>query len=337
MSAVPYVVGQWVRGTRFYGRRSELAGLISPGRAQWIAGLRRMGKTSLLRQLERIAAETARDRPVVPVFWDLQGVDGEEELGLSFADALLDAGEVLKSHGVAEAPTADTDLPASCARLLGSLKGAGADLWLLCDEADEAMGFRAAASSRLQSVFRAVLETPGGRLVIASSLRLCDRAADDPQVRDLVSGFAPPIYCGALADDEARALLRQTQLPVEARPRLDPATAESIAAECGNHPMLLQILGRRHHELGDLGEALGQVAADRMLPHLFAVDFDLLAGFERDLLRKLAEGEPSREMDSVPDGGLDRLKALGLVRRGAEGWRIPNRFFASWLRHLRLS
>lgn len=337
MSVVPYVVGQWVRGTRFYGRRLELASLLSPGRAHWIAGLRRIGKTSLLRQLERIAAETARDRPVVPVFWDLQGVDGEEELALSFADALLDAGEVLKSHGIANAAIADADLSASCARLLRYLESAGADLWLLCDEADEAMEFRAAASSRLQSVWRAVLETPGGRLVIASSLRLCDRAADDPRVRDLVAGFASPTFCGALADDEARALLCQTQLPEEARPQLDPATAAAIAAECGNHPMLLQILGRRHHELGDLGEALGQVAADRMLPHLFAVDFDLLAGFERDLLRKLADREPSREMDAVPEGAVHRLKALGLVRRGAEGWRIPNRFLASWLRHLRRS
>lgn len=337
MSAVPYVVGQWVRGTRFYGRRLELESLLSPGRAQWIAGLRRIGKTSLLRQLERIAADTARDRPVVPLFWDLQGVDGEEELAFSFADALLDAGEVLKGHGVADAAIADADLPASCARLLRGLESAGADLWLLCDEADEAIEFSAAASGRLQNIWRAVLDTPGGRLVIASSLRLCDRAADDPRIRDLVAGFAPPIWCGALADDEARALVGQTQLPLDARPKLAPVTAESIAAECGNHPMLLQILGRRHHELGDLGEALHQVAADRMLPHLFAVDFDLLTGFERELLWKLADREPSREMDSEPEGAVHRLKALGLVHRGAEGWRIPNRFFATWLRHLRHS
>jgi hypothetical protein len=199
------------------------------------------------------------------------------------------------------------------------------------------MGWSAAASNRLQSVWRAVLETPGGRLVIASSLRLFDRAADDLLVGDRVTRFAPPIYCGALADDEARALLCQTQLPEEARPQLDPATAESIAAECGNHPMLLQILGRRHHELGDLGEALHQVAADRMLPHLFAVDFDLLADFERELLKKLAVREPWREIDAVAEGAIHRLKALGLVHRGADGWRIPNRFFASWLRHLRRS
>ncbi len=332
-AAVPYVIGQWVRGARFYGRRRELATLLSPHRAQWIAGLRRMGKTSLLRQLERIATETARDRPVVPLFWDLQGVDTEEELGLSFADALLDSGEVLAGHGVVGADLADADPRVSCERLLRCLKGADADLWLLCDEADEVMGLDASASARLRSVWRAVLDAPGGRLVIASSLRLCDRAATDSHLRDLVAGFASPIFCGALADDEARALLRQTQLPEGARPELDLMTVESIAEECGNHPMLLQILGRRHHELGDLGEVLRQVAADRMLPHLFAVDFDLLADFERDLLRKLAAREPSLEIDSVPEGAVHRLKALGLVRRSAEGWRIPNRFFASWLRH----
>lgn len=333
MSAVvPYVIGQWVRGTRFYGRRRELASLLSPDRAQWIAGLRRMGKTSLLRQLELIATETARDRPIVPLFWDLQGVDTEEELGLSFADALLDSRELLARHRVLGAELADADLRVSCECLLRRLKGAEIDLWLLCDEADEVMGFRAAASSLVQSVWRAVLEAPGGRLVIASSLRLCDRAATDPLVKDLVRGFASPIFCGALPDDEARALLRQTQLPEEARPALDRATVESIAEECGNHPMLLQILGRRHHELGDLGEVLRQVAADRMLPHMFAIDFDLLVDFERDLLRTLAAREPSLEIDTVTEGAVHRLEALGLVRRSAEGWRIPNRFFASWLR-----
>ena len=330
--AVPYVVGQWVRGTRFYGRRRELANLLAPDRAQWIAGLRRMGKTSLLREVGRIAAETPRERPGVALFWDLQGVDGEADLGLSFTDALLDAEEFLKARDVVGKDLADGDPRTSCARLLNRLERAGTDLWLLCDEADDVMGWSAAAATLLRCIWRAVLDAPGGRLVIASSPRLCDRAVADPRIADLVAGFAAPVYCGALAEDEARELLAQTHLPLEARPKLDRATAESIARECGNHPMLLQILGRRLHELGDLGEALRQVAADRMLPHLFAVDFDLLADFERELLRTLAAREPSREIDAVPEAALHRLKALGLLHGGPEGWRIPNRLFASWLR-----
>ena len=49
----PYTVGRWLRGADHYGREQLLEYLISAeDPAIWVVGTRRMGKTSLLRQLE---------------------------------------------------------------------------------------------------------------------------------------------------------------------------------------------------------------------------------------------------------------------------------------------
>jgi hypothetical protein len=67
----PYITGAYVTGSNHYGRRYLLDYLLrSAGRAYWVVGTRRIGKTSLLRQLELLAA--AGDR-YVPLFWDMQG------------------------------------------------------------------------------------------------------------------------------------------------------------------------------------------------------------------------------------------------------------------------
>ena len=56
-SIIPYVVGQWVRGDRFYGRQAHLQEILEgPRESLWLLGTRRIGKTSLLRQLEWIAS-----------------------------------------------------------------------------------------------------------------------------------------------------------------------------------------------------------------------------------------------------------------------------------------
>jgi hypothetical protein len=97
--------------------------------------------------------------------------------------------------------------------------------------------------------------------------------------------------------------------------------------------MLLQMVGKRCHELGDARQAVREVAAERTLDHLFAVDYALLAAGEQELLRALAvEGH-----GTVPaDAEVRRLVVLGLVRRCGEGrLAIANRFFASWLRRAR--
>jgi len=317
ISASPFVIGQWVRGERFFGRAAEIADLLGDphGRWAWIAGLRRIGKTSLLRQLEHLAGAEAG---CLPLFWDLQGVGGAEELALTFTDALLDAGEALARLRIAPAEIEDADVFAALGKLAPVLAERRAGLFVLCDEADELLALERNAPGLAARLWEA-LAARGARVVLASSLRLCDARDLPPSV---LAPFAAPRYLGELTGDEARALLGQ-------EPAFDARTIETLRAGCGDHPMLLQLTAKLCQELGDAEAALLQMAADRSVEHLLAVDFDLLASEEQRLLRALAAG------GAVPgaEPAAGRLLRLGLVLRGTGGGlAIRNRFLAAWLR-----
>jgi hypothetical protein len=341
------VVGQWVRGERFYGREAEIAALLpleetpggpsAPGRRLWVAGLRRIGKTSLLRQLELLALEGRR--PVLPLLWDLEGIDGAGDLAPAFADALLDAADAVVRLGVPRAEIEaglDSDPCAGLERLHRALAGRGAELLLLCDEADRLAGLARSDPELVRRLWRAAAGA-SGRVVLASSVRLADLAAGDGGAAACVEGFGEPLLLGAMTPAEARELVRQSRLPPEARPAFDDATVEAIRERCGDHPMLLQLAGRRRQETGDLDQALRLVAAERTVDHLFEVDLALLTETERRALRAIARAE--RDGGAGAEEGeqaLERLLALGLLRRTAPGGAggglaIRNRLLAAWL------
>jgi hypothetical protein len=319
--SVPFVIGQWVCGPRFYGREAEIAELLEPRRRWlWIAGLRRIGKTSLLKQLDHLAVSDGGK--ILPLFWDLQGVGGVEDLCLTFAEALLDAEEMLDRQGISLEEVEDGDVFASLEKLGRALARRGAGLLLLCDEADELMPLSRAAPGLAERLWRAVERCEPARVVLASSLRLCDHGTAG------MERFGVPRYLGMMTDGEARSLLLQERLPAAARPVFDEAQVAAIRDRCGNHPMLLQIVAKRCHEVGDCEEAFRQVEADRAVQHMFSVDFALLTAAEQKLLRSLTHSK-ERVEEAIPR----RLLQLGLVREEGGGLTIPNRFLASWLRY----
>ena len=325
MKTPPFVIGQWVSGSRFYGRSALLAALCAPTLERaWVVGLRRAGKTSLLKQLEHLAESGTA--PVLPLFWDLQGVDGLCELGLSFADALLEGEETCARLGLDADEVTDEDAAASLAKLTAALAARGAGLLLLLDEAEEMVALERAAPGTAARLL-ASLAVPGARVVVASSPRLADLATMDPAAA-FMEGFDGPFTVGPLAPEEARALLTLEQAPAGARPGFDAATVEALRTASGDHPMLLQMLGKRCFELGDAAAAIAHLEADRTLDHLFKVDLDLLTAAERELLAALARGTAF----ACDDPGAARLFALGLVTsNGSSRLDLPNQLLAGWL------
>ncbi len=328
--ALPYVIGQWVRGPRFYGRAPLLAEVLDgPPAPLWLAGLRRIGKTSLLRQLEELAS----GRALLPLFWDLQGVESEEGLASTYGEALLDAEERLGALGIAPEEI-DADPFTGLEELAGAARSRAAEILLLLDEADALLELAGTNPALPPRLWRALAAAQPLRAVLASSLRLADlgmEAGASRRVAGLAETFGTPRPFGVLTGEEARALLRQDHLPEASRPAITEPEVEAIRERCGNHPMLLQILGKRLLELDDLEEAFRQVAADHSVRHLFAIDFDLLAPAERELLQSVATSKPHGTDDQ--DRALRRLLALGLLHRSpAGGLAIANRYLAEWLR-----
>ena len=82
----PYIVGGWVSGALHYGRRGLISHLLEgPNHALWVVGTRRVGKTSLLRQIEAL---TLTHPQYVPLYVDLQGISTRAEFNQELHYAL---------------------------------------------------------------------------------------------------------------------------------------------------------------------------------------------------------------------------------------------------------
>lgn len=324
--SIPYVVGQWVRGDRFYGRRALLEETLEGSRDRlWIVGMRRVGKTSLLRQIERLAGGTPGGS-AVPVVWDLQGSDEPDELDLGLHDALLDAASRLTEAGVAPPPPGPA--AETIAGLAGALRARDRRLLLLCDETEDLFGLLRREPDLAGPLERA-LTASGARVVLASSVRLLESAGDGPGA-GLIAAFGAPAWLGPFDAGESRALLLQENLPAERRPGLGDAAVQLLASRCGGHPFLLQLAAKRAIEMGDAAEACERLARDPTVSHLCDVDLGLLESADRELLAGLAAGFETSPPPSPEH--LARLLGLGLVRVGAHGRPEPGNWFLG--RHL---
>jgi len=339
--AIPYVVGQWVRGDRFYGRTAQIAEILRGERDLiWLLGSRRVGKTSLLKQIELVSGSDPEPK-YFAMYWDFQGVDTAAELHLNFTDALLDAEDRLQRIGIdVDEITAD-DLFVSLERLRRRLRSDGLGLLLLCDEVEELLGLHHADPSLLRKLRHALQSRDGIRTVLASTIRLWALADHTGDTSPFLHGFTPPVYIDRLTDDEARSLVSQSHLDPGQRPGIDGETMARILEHCDNHPYLLQLVCKRLAETGDLAEAIDQVATDRMVSYFFSVDFDMLAEAEQRIVRMIADapgisrdaiGESMAIQSDEMDGSLRQLVNLGFIRRDADdGFALPNYFFDRWL------
>ena len=338
---IPYVVGQWVRAERFYGRAAQIAEILEgPRNCIWLLGTRRIGKTSLLKQLEYIS-DTFADRRYFPLFWDFQGAATPGELHMNFTDGLLDAEERLQRIGIAVSEVEADDLFVSLERLRRELRGRELGLLLLCDEVEELIELHHNNPSLLRKLRRAMQSREDIRTVLASTIRLWALADQRDDTSPFLHGFTPPLYIERLSGDEARSLIEQSHLPADRRPTYRDADIETIRDRCDSHPYLLQLVCKRYLECGDLDEAIEHVATDRMVSYFFSVDFDMLSDVEQRVIRLIATNAPCPS-DSINDtlalgadevaGTLRRLESLGFVRVSeTQEFMLANDFFRRWL------
>jgi DNA-binding winged helix-turn-helix (wHTH) protein len=344
IKAMPFVVGQWVRGDRFYGRAAQIEEIFEGHRnCIWLLGTRRIGKTSLLKQIEHIA-ETSSDRRYFPIFWDFQGAETPEELHLNFGDALLDADERLERIGIGIEDVEAEDMFVSLERLRRRLREKQLRLLLLCDEVEELIKLHRKDPSLLRKLRHVMQSREDIRTVLASTIRLWELAEHKEDTSPFLHGFTPPLYIERFSDEEARSLIEQSHLGPEERPLFVDEVVETIRDHCDNHPYLVQLVCKRYLETDSLEEAIEQVATDRMVSYFFSVDFDMLSEAEGDIIQTIAR-QPVATSDSIRqelslrsdalEGTLRRLENLGFIRRNEESRLVlANFFFRRWLQDL---
>ena len=320
----PYVTSGPVKGEQFYGRGELLAEITSARhRAIYILGTRQIGKTSLLRQVETL---------VPALFLDVQWAGGNvDNLARQLRREVrrkcrrypwLPADESLR----------DADLFTILLELNDAAEEAGRKLWLLVDESEVLIRIARSKPEVLHRLRGIVQNCEALRIVMVAAKRLSELneltgAVGSP----FLSGFATR-YLGGLSEEEASALLRQTQSPGPVK--VGEELLARLISLAGGHPLFLQLLGERLYEGGKLRppterDIIG-IVDQGIKVGVFPQDFAVLSPPERRLLRAIAETEIAPA--DVDPAYVQGLLSLGYLRRSDGGYAVGNEFFARWLR-----
>jgi hypothetical protein len=330
----PFIAGSWVRGDDFFGRADTIREALEGERhSLWILGGRRLGKTSLLKELE-YRVQRSRETPFVALYWDLQGSGDARGLAETLLSSIEDSEPFRRATDVEVEDLESLLVADMLATLVRRTLRSGWRLLLLVDEAEELLVVGRSDPGVLARLRRIMSRGPDVRTVITAT-RLLARIDEEAQVptSPFLQGFIPPTFLTPLAPEEGRTLLTRGGFP--------PADVELAIQRTACHPFLLQLLASRLFESRDLAATLDQLAADEMIANYFAVDFATLAEGERAVLSEVArEGQRTRpelaralgRPEDNLEGPLHGLAMLGYLVREGDGYRLGNWFFERWLR-----
>ena len=332
----PYTIGGWVSGRRYYGH-ADLRQYILLGSDNyiWVIGSRRVGKTSLLRQLDQQGR-----KDYLPVYWDMQGCITADDLRDELLFALEDRADRLERLGVDLAAIAQDDAANMLRKVCRQAEKHDARILLLIDEPESLIAIAQAEPAAVQRL-RAAFQRPANlRVVMAStkSLSLLHDVTRDWPTSPFLYDFAP-LYLDGLERKDAESLVRQQQRhPVQ----VSADAIRRIHRYTGDHPYLLQWLCyhlyRPDHSLRMPRKQ--DIVVDSMLSSLFRLQFRHLSPTERQILLHLTE--KADDLAGVARAvGVDVanvrmylyvMTGLGYTR-AADGQRltIGNAFFHRWL------
>lgn len=319
----PFVVGQWVRGEKFFGREAILAELLEgPRQSVWVAALRRMGKTSLLREIERRVQHDAASQ-FLPLYWDCAGATDDTTLRESLLAALEESAQNFREQATWE--TLST--PEVLRKMQQEAKTQSRTLLLLCDET-EALLTVAQHDPHLLARLRRVLQSEHVRCMLTATRRLAQlETLDATGTSPFLHGFVPPLYLAPWSEAEARTFLAHAGFAEDVQ--------RELYARSGGHPFVLQLLAKRTFELGELAAAYEQLQNDATVHNFFAVDWNTLQPAEQLLLQQCANATSARMHDTESRVALQTLAALGLIIAHEGQWQVRMPLFQAWLMQMK--
>ncbi len=330
----PFIVGSWVRGEDFFGRSVVIREILDGERHSiWVLGARRLGKTSLLKEIER-QVERSRDTPFVALYWDLQGSADARGLAETLVSSVEDSEAFRRATDVTIDELESLPVAEMLATLVRRTVRAGWRLLLLIDEAEELLVVGRSDPGALARM-RRVLSRGGDVRAVLTATRTLAKLDDEAHLATspFLQGFIPPVYLTPLTPEESRPLLALGEFA--------PEDVETIVERTACHPFLVQLLASRLFESGDLAATLEQLGADEMVANFFSVDFQTLSEEERVLLSEVArEGALTRRELASATGHSEEaievplygLTMLGYLTREGEVYRLANWLFERWMR-----
>ncbi|MCG8347707.1 MAG: LuxR C-terminal-related transcriptional regulator [Chloroflexales bacterium] len=341
MHTSPYIVSNWVEGPQFYGREKLCQALITSNeRCIYLMGMRRVGKTSLLRRLATLLSPHA-------LYCDLMQGAGQAA-GCEILDesrvVRLIRRELIRLASQSEPLRAtreiwdqpETSLGVWLEEVSWGWESQGLTITLLWDEAEMLRRLPNATLMQLRAVMQ---QSRSLRLIVCASKGLAalnDRWRGD-DVSPFLFGFRTQPLAGL--DEEAATTLISQRGAVQ----VSPEAIATIRATTGNHPFLLQTLCDRLYHDGRLRMPLDQdFLVDPMMADLFRIDIAQLSPSEYAILEALARHGPrsSNDLHEITSLAAECIHSfaqgmaqLGYLRPASEQrWQAGNDFLARWLR-----
>jgi len=333
----PFIAGNWVRAENFFGREALLSEILEGQRdSLWVAGGRRMGKTSVLKELEYRTQQDPQG-PFVPLYWDLEGAVDARGLAEGLLSSVEDSEPLRRAIDLAVEDLEGLSVVDMLSTLVRRTVRNGWRLLLLLDEGEEFLTLARQDLGTLLRMRRVFQKGPEVRTVLTATRRF-GRIDDAPEyaTSPFLQGFVPPLYLAPLVADEGRLLL--------ARGFFSDSDCQTILDRTAAHPFLVQLIASRLFEVGDLNAVLEQVGVDEMVANFFSVDFQTLekperrvveevARAERITLRQISQGVAIPEEALAPS--LVALEKMGYLALEGQDYRVGNSFFCRWLRRAR--
>ncbi|HRJ43374.1 MAG: ATP-binding protein [Caldilineaceae bacterium] len=341
----PYIVGRWLRGADHYGRQKLIEHLLTTSdQAIWLVGTRRMGKTSLLRQLEWVIEQDPQST-LVPLFWDIQACESAEDLAYEMFISIEDETDRFERLGIDIASLQAMDANRILRSLQRALSSQGKQLLLLIDEA-EALINVAKNDNRELARLRRTLQQGEHRTILTATKQLMhlNELMRDWLTSPFLFGFNL-VNLWSLDIDAAQSLVRQEQNETEIV--VDQRVMEEVIVYTHRHPYLTQYLCLRLFELDENGVGRlrpvesDDLQADHLLSGFFQIDYDHLSPTERQILLAIARHgvvdseSVAAELAISSPATLERfiygMNKLGYLRQILGGWSIGNEFLRRWV------
>jgi len=335
----PYIVGGWVVGSNYYGHARLRRNLLSgPNDYVWVIGTRRVGKTSLLRQL----ALQARSQ-YISIYWDMQGCQTEYDLSQELFYAIEDQRQVFAKLDYRVSPLEGADIGKLLRSISRVAAGHNRRILLLIDETEALMPI-VQADALVARRLRSALQRPTNLRVVLSSTKTLAHLHDTSQkwpTSSLLHIFSPH-YLSGLAPFESAALIRQAQ--AKRSVHVSDEIVKAIQFHTNHHPYLLQWLcSRLFQDDNTLRMPTDMdMECDPMLDSLFALKFLHLSPSERRMIQLVHEMGPIEANDITEALALNPeeartylydLSRLGYTRQveHSEQITISDSFFKDWL------
>lgn len=297
----PYEPKLAVTGSQFYGRSSELNLILShPNRSFALEGGRRIGKTSLLKEVRRVllSRDTLNKNSRQIVWYDFWGYKGElspffEEVVRHFEEGFP---KLVR-------PDFASYFPRFIARMRRAQNG---PIIFLLDEVDDLIEYERKFNFPLLGILKRTAQVEDCRLLIAGFRNL----SEELNRHDTPLTFCHRIRLENLTREQTMAMLRTPMASMGVK--LDRQVFSQILNDTGGHPQLVQFYGQALIEILDTtGErfvTMAHVQQIRKEGRLYDALIEMLIDNTNDLEFALVYNLVDREEFGLEDMD-DLLKA----------------------------